>query len=773
MRKKMLMLVVFLNLLILQSFSAPSQEIKPVLWDFDDWSFNQLIIIPVDTSNINVRFQPVDTHIEFDNLCWARNEKEHSVRIVYSSGGGFREIESQIYDLDYSKDDYIKSCNIVFLIPSDADGTEQYFVFYDDEIKSNPGYQDYVDVEESYYYYEAIPGYPFEARYYKINQEGNAVYAVAQEGQSRGVGTSQQVSKLKKGTTDVKPQNAESVASFEFWYYYGPEVKDYSSTIQQFISSELLVDGELMVEFEIVSGTPRQDVQTTVTYKYYYCPVEDKKIYAHVKHEVLKDCTVQPGENFDGVFVGIQTGGVKSSSIEEFNFGEIPPYLHVFTEQGIIQRYDVDTDPEYIPNEWNAPLLNTEDDVDLGKRAWACFDNGEDGKAHSMILDSSNVIKTGADERDGVQLKAHESDYPHLPGFECDTASFYFGRNSYEKDSSHDLKIPKGLIIEFDAEFFSTENGGYKTVENEAEIFQALSKIRPMVEGGKTDKVTEKGDHCLTTYVHFASSIPYGSLLSLTLGRNIPYTHAELYKADGSFISSGNVNRLTSSKKTSIDYDDTRFFNKITDYIQLFDWKNITFFKKIIFQNLLPGNYLVKIYKQNPFFGERRQFIGFQLVKVEEDKDVHVFCKSEACLQISVVNHDEKEVKDAVVLLISDDVVVAKDVTDHRGAATVNAPYSFAESYLLKVVYKGVIISEEEIKLGLISSFIPAEKKINMHLHDFTLEIADTWGLYPEVELNPVLVSTDTGEPVVLTSEQVSPGLLFSIVFLKASIILN
>ena len=55
-------------------------------------------------------------------------------------------------------------------------------------------------------------------------------------------------------------------------------------------------------------------------------------------------------------------------------------------------------------------------------------------------------------------------------------------RNSYEKGESHDLKIPEDLIVEFDAELFTTETGGYTTVQKESEIYQELVSYRHLPE---------------------------------------------------------------------------------------------------------------------------------------------------------------------------------------------------------------------------------------------------------------------------------------------------
>ncbi|MEA3458522.1 MAG: carboxypeptidase regulatory-like domain-containing protein, partial [Candidatus Thermoplasmatota archaeon] len=398
-KKEALAALLLLNLIV-SSVSVLSSGNNQTWWN-KEWSFNKEIYIPIDTSDENTKFQPIDIQIDFENSCWAENEKDHSIRVILQDGETLKELESQIYDLVYGDNDHITACNLVFLIPEEANGMEKYYVYYDEEEKPSPGYQDHVDVEESYYRYEPIPGYSFESRYYKITEDGYIVYAVAQEGECTGKGTTQQATKLKTKTKEVMPQNGEVCASFEFWYYYGQGIKEYSSTIEQLISKEIFVDGNLMVEFGIVSGTSREDMQTSVIYKYYYCPTENKRLCTHVRHKTLQECNISPGTNFDGVYTNLQCGGMKSNAIEELNFGEILPYLHVYAEPGILREYALDPDPRYVPDDWNIRVLNTEHDVDLGDEAWACFDKGETGVAHALILGSNSVVTSGTDERDG------------------------------------------------------------------------------------------------------------------------------------------------------------------------------------------------------------------------------------------------------------------------------------------------------------------------------------------------------------------------------------
>ena len=104
-------------------------------WD-EDWDFRQQIDIPINTSNEQAKFQPIDISVEFKNTCWAKNEKEHSIRVVFQQNEKSIELESQIYDLTNTNGNSINRCNLVFLIPKEANGKETYYIYYDDNEKT-------------------------------------------------------------------------------------------------------------------------------------------------------------------------------------------------------------------------------------------------------------------------------------------------------------------------------------------------------------------------------------------------------------------------------------------------------------------------------------------------------------------------------------------------------------------------------------------------------------------------------------------------------------
>ena len=747
---------IIINFLILSLIPLSSGNSENSWWDHN-WSFRQEITIPIDTSTSISKFQPIDLKINFNNPCWAKNEKEHSIRVIFQKNGIMKELESQIYDLEKTDDTHISSCSIVFLIPEDADGNEKYYVYYDDKQKDPVNYKDHVDVEDAYYYFAPIPVYPFESKFFKITEDGDIVYGVAYEGELLGVGTTQQVTKFKENTKEVStPKDIEAWASFDFFYNYGDDLRAFSSTLQNLISKQILIDGNLMVKFNIISISSKEDFETIATYTYYYNPSKDKRICINVKHEALKEAHVvanSPHTESCGNIGGLQIGAFKSPSIKELNFGRMYPYMHVYSEENIIREYGLDTDPEYNPE--GIPILKTKDDVDLGKHAWASFDEGEKGTAHSFIFDTTNVLVSGTDERDGIQIKSFEYSPPRVLGLEIDLASYYFTRNSYEKGSENDLIIPKDYSVEYNAEFFSASEGGYKTVDNEATIFQKLVKQRPISKDDQRQNKQEKQNekYNLTTYVHLAPSFPLGTTLSILTGKKFSYITGELYK-DGELLLTGIGERISLNEIP--DFDNKSLPEKIKLLRNVFDLKNISFSKKIRFNNLEKGTYLIKIYKVHPLLGKERKYIGFKIIDLEKNTKTHIFCKQQRSINISTTDQKGEKVGDVKVKLNYKNMTISEGETSDGGYTTISAPYTNREKYNLLLIYKGFLIHEEQIKLGVLKGLKTIKKSFEIERYNLNLNIKDTWDETPSYKLNPVLTSDKMIDEYLINADTAS-----------------
>lgn len=743
--------VISITLLIILFFVViiplPTSSIELSWWN-QSWSHRQQIHIPLDTTKKETLFQPIDQHLTFENPCWTIDEKNHSIRICSFQENKWVELESQIYDLQYTNESYIKSCRIIFLIPSFANGKENYFVYYDEKPKPSITYPDHVSTEESYYHYEPISGYPLESNYYKITDDNEIKYIISQQGRFIGDKTSQHITKMLPNTTEVLPKNGELFASFDFKYYYGNDFSDYSSTSQQLIAKEILIDGTLMVSLTITSLSKKNDLQTTATYTYYHCPTEKTRIRIHVIHKTLEQIQANIEANTDGIFATLQTGGIQSNSIDELNIGKILPYLHIYNDLDQIRTYPIDIDPEYRSKEPDIRIIDFKDDIDLGTIPWISFSEGEQGTAHALIFQTNKIIKSGNNEKDGLQINAYEMDYPHLPGLENNIAAVQVGRNSYEKQTGHDIIIPKDFIAEFNAEFFTSSFNGVNAVKKEAAIFQHLIDNIPNQNSNHSIHHTTKENHNISIFVHGKKSIPMGATFSSLLGKKIPYLSVELYK-NNTLLASKTAMRLPIK---TMPQNNINMKTIIKNLLTIFDWKNSSFFKKAVFHNVASGTYIIKIYQENPLLHPTRQFIGLSTCQISEDKNIHIYCHPQRTIECIVKDQNKKIVENVHINLLKNNIIITQGITKKDGKLILNAPASNKE-YNLQVWYDGFLVRKEPILLRLLN---PVTQKRDFELVQFnvSLIILDSWNLPPAVSLSPSVF--DTTNRLIRSAEKIS-----------------
>jgi hypothetical protein len=409
------------------------------------------------------------------------------------------------------------------------------------------------------------------------------------------------------------------------------------------------------------------------------------------------------------------------------NFGTLYPYLHIFTEHNTVEEYQVETNPDYVAEEPVIYFIKTSDNVDVGEHAWVSFDEGTTGSVHALLFGSSSVVKAGEDERDGIQLKAYESDYPHLPGLEYNTAAFQLTRNTYESgDATKDMVIPKGFVASFDAEFFSSPVGGYPIVEAEAEIFQALVKLKPNSGSNSFSGNNQTPDqYSLTVYVHNTPSVPFGSAFSALTGRNFPYITVEVYLEE-KLVSSGSAVRLPLNSLSSSEQ--SSFVQRFITTFHMLDVRNFSVYKKIDFQQLDTGCYLIKVFRDNSLMGSQRRYIGYMIVDLIKDTKIHIFCKQQGSCLISLVDQEGNEIDGASILLMHDGVVVGQNTTIN-GFALVTAPCGFMQQYQLILLYRGFELINESVRFGYIYSFVPLKKSLELRQDDWTLKLIDLWEL--------------------------------------------
>jgi len=702
-----IIIVLLISPVVTISASSGDSSIPP--WK-SNWSFRQEVILPILTEIYKAKYQPIDLRIEFNDLCWAKNETEHSIRVVCWDGKIWNELESQIYDLEYFDTNHIKSCRIVFLIPEFAFGKERYFIYYDKNEKPPPNYVNHVNVEDAYYYFEPISGLAAEGDYYKVSEDSYCVYGIGQKGQVFERSLAQTVLRMKPGSKEFDVINSDTIVSFGFIYNIGPNDKDQISSDQVLLSKKINIDGNLMVEFEIVSQSKGKELQTANIYRYYYCPSTDKRIFVHVKHQVFQDCFVEGQENMDGIYGGLISFCSKSSRVKKLQFGEIFPYLHIFNENNQIKEYEMNTNPDSKEREWIIPYT---DDCDLGKDAWISYDEGENGKAIGILFPSNtDIVKNEKNEKDGIQVKAGEKEYLNALGTEIDYAGVIFGRNSYEKGSKHDLIIDEGLLVEFDAEVYTSEDKGYEGVIKESEFFRTLVKYRNI--GGSSSSGEDKNIYTLTAKLRFC-----GRILSYPIFSNISEISCELYSGN-ELVSKG-------------------FLLK-----PLFGLPTIKFTK------LASGDYVVKIYRK--FINQNKKIIAIEPVTIQGDKEINVLCSWQKNLIIIAKDQDKKRIEDINLNVYKGNKVIINNITKSDSDIQIYFPFS-TEQYELKAYYKGFIIYNKKI---------PKRAKnveINLQLYDLKVDVTDKLGLSPGIEIKPLLTSSDMEVPIDIFPNENKAGM--------------
>ncbi|MCJ7571101.1 MAG: hypothetical protein MUO82_04395, partial [Candidatus Thermoplasmatota archaeon] len=267
-----------------------------------------------------------------------------------------------------------------------------------------------------------------------------------------------------------------------------------------------------------------------------------------------------------------------------------------------------------------------------------------------------------------------------------------------------------------------------------------LVKIKPYSLNKDTLDDEEIETYPLELKVYLSSSIPMSSTLSAFLGLNISYVTAELYK-DGELISSKSVNRLP--MKPIGDIINMNLLQKTTAFLKSFDFKNSSFFKKVIFEDLEPGKYVVKIIKEESFIHKNPEYIGYKIIQLDKETKDSIICKPEGHISVEVIDQNNNKISDAEILLEKDDTVIFNTNTDEIGKAIVKAPID-SEPYNLIVKYNGFTFYKETVKLNLIGKLYSKTLKINISLYNLKVKIFDTWDLpVADIDLNPFLIIND------------------------------
>jgi len=749
-RKKIPILIIFILL------SSSIVQIKAngsyVSQDFNNLTYRQEIEIPIDTSIDISKFQPIDLKVEFSNACWAIDEKHHSVRVGIDDGSEIFEIESQIYDLEFIDDAHIKSCNLVFIIPDNSNGKEKYIIFYNSEETEAPNYEDHLKLEDTHYFFEPISGQKIDFDYFGIFEDGIIIYAIIQKGEIIGNPVSHTIAKCIPNAGYLETNTIEQLAAFDLRYGVKGEPDYTGPSAATKAIKNIIIDGNLMVRLRVESSSPQGNIITDNIYTYYYCPTKTKRIFVNVDHIVTKTIDIEDPDVLDGAYTGLITIKSRSTTIEKMNVGNILPNLNIYDESESIKEYLVPSDPKSVVKEL---ILSTEDDIDLGTKGWVSLSDSDTGKVHGLIMESNSGFVEGDD--DGIQIKSYVKQNIKLPGIEGDTGSVFLGRNAYERGKSQLTSIPQDFHVNFNVLFITDENEGYEKVDSESEIYQTLIKTFPAFRENVTEVEDEKEKYSLTVSVHLAPSAPMGSLLSAAIGKNIPYISAEIYKED-SYKSAGSAGRLPIGS-IELDFEDKSFFQILKTIIGMFDWRNISFFKKIRFPDLEPGTYVVKILKENLLFNREKQYIGFSIVELNKDEKVRIFCRPQGTIKLSIVDQLDNSIENVKFLLENNGEIITSAFSDKNGTVILNAPCYRTKPYVLKVIYQGFLIDEKKIKLGLKNRFIQKKESYSIEYFNLKVNIKDKWGFAPAIEVNPELTSNEMIETVRISADKTKDGL--------------
>ncbi|MFO7678009.1 MAG: hypothetical protein R6V50_06495 [Thermoplasmatota archaeon] len=702
------------------SFISSAEEEIP-FWN-TQWSYRQEITIPISTDSSHAHYQPIDLSIEFTNACWTNTAYETSIRILCWHENKWIELESQIYDIKKRDEYFIDTCNVVFLIPPFADGTEKYFIYYDDTQKPSVNYPDRVTIKDLEYSASPISGIIAEARYFGIMQGKYCIYGIGQDGTLLDRSFSNIIIKQEKDVTKFDLFNSDQIVSFAFSYFDGPQETDEISSDQSFVHKEIFIDGNLMIKFGIISESENKNLRTIAIYTYYYSPTPEKRIYAHIKHMCTEDVTVSGQANIDGRFGAMFSFKSRNPSISRMNFGDIFPLLRVYGKHNTVEEYQIDTNPSSKEREW---IISYEDNVDLGKEAWFSLSDDRTGKANAIIFSSNKgIVKSGANERDGIQLKVAVKNYLNVLGTKIDYATINFGRNSYEKGQTHNLNIPNDLVVEFHAEVFSTEDKGFQSVQKEASYYQQLIAHRTIQHDSSFEE--KQKQYQLEVITHRGGTrFTFPWLKSIT-NFSLPILLVELYQEDNLMYSG--------YAKRSI------LFRGISS---------------ILFPEVSEGEYLIKVFWMRD--NSTKYFRGARVVNVDEDKKIHVFCTYERLIHVSFFDSNENPLEGIYTLLLNEDhIIFDSNITNNAGEVVLKAPYS-ANPYTLKAYYRDILIYDDLVRNTLRNVIID----LDISLYDFTVEIKDIFGLHPGVDLSPFVVSYGDKSTFEFTAEKKQPGIFY------------
>ena len=461
--------VTLLALLLILWTPTAVQASSPSDWWDTTWTYRQEIMLPIDLHSPGAGGQPIDLHLALTNPCWTHDTNNTSLRIICEANGDTTELESELYNLTISTTDHITATNLIFILPENLTGTEHLYAYYTNTPTPAPHYPDHITVTTSSYYLEPIPGYSVQSQYYLISDDHHPIYAISYAGQFLYYTTTQYVTKLLPNATTVLPTTTDTLASFEFKYYYDTPLNAFQTTADHATTHTIQRDGTLSTVIQIQSESKDHTLHTTATYTYYHTTTTTHtRIRIHTDDTTTQACNIIPGASTDGTYAQLQCGGIHTTTMPELNINHLYPFAHLHTTTGP-QEYHIDQNPDYSTDPVTR-IISPTDNIDLTTPAYATFDQGTNGTAHALIYATTHVTTNTTDEHDGIQTNIYESNTPNLPGFRNTAAILQCNRDTATTTGgTQDLTIPTGFHATITTEYYTTTTG-LTAVQHEAQL---------------------------------------------------------------------------------------------------------------------------------------------------------------------------------------------------------------------------------------------------------------------------------------------------------------
>ncbi|MCD6481716.1 MAG: hypothetical protein J7L31_05550 [Thermoplasmata archaeon] len=445
-------------------------------------------LLPIDLPD-DMKGQPIDIRVDFQKTCYAVDENRHSIRLLYNG----REIESQIYDLEFEGKEKLVSCNLVFIYQ----GKGEYILEYGEDVR-DVDYIDHLKVNDIYYFIEPIPGYYAKINCYEIEEDGKSIFGICQDGSILGIEMGNKVITMKEGVEKFEMKNWDQFFSFAFFHSDGEE----KGSDEKLQGKKILVDGNLMVRIALNTSSRDEKLRTEAIYTYYYSPHE-KRLFVKLKHESREEWN---GNITYAYFSSIHS---TSKSIEELNMGRIMPYIHINGKDGI-EEYKLNTNPESKEFQW---IISAKDAVYMGQPPWVSVDDKK--KAYALIFSKSLLVTAATKEEINV------------PGLEVDGGGVNMGAYG---------RVNEGVAYDGVVEAFI---GNYSDVKMEGDAFEILMNYRNL--GGGAGEYEKEAIHNLTVVAGMRHSIPFSTHISALLGIKIPHMEIEIWEGNRK-VASGAVN---------------------------------------------------------------------------------------------------------------------------------------------------------------------------------------------------------------------------------------